>query len=59
MSLCLPLAAVIGLPKLGGVFAARSFAVTILGVYLAALLIETILAVRLISPLSAAKAKPA
>ena len=50
----LPLAAVVGLPQLGGDFAAGGLTVTILGVYLAALLIETLLAVRMISPLSGA-----
>jgi hypothetical protein len=54
-----PLAAVVGLPQAGGVFAANGLAVTILGVYLAALLTETLLAVRMIAPLSAAKANPA
>ena len=52
----LPLAAVIGLPQLGGAFATAGLTMTILGVYLVALLIETILAVRMISPLSGAKA---
>ena len=55
----LPLVAVVGLPQAGGVFAASGLAVTILGVYLAALLTETLLAVRLIAPLSGANAKPA
>lgn len=43
-----PLAAVIGLPKLGGAFASPGLTTTLLGVYLVALLVETVLALRMV-----------
>jgi hypothetical protein len=48
----LPLAAVIVLPTLGGPLAAGGMTMTILGVYLVALVIETLLALRLVPPQS-------
>jgi hypothetical protein len=44
----LPLASLVVLPKLGGPFAASGVATTILGVYLAALVIETVLALKMV-----------
>jgi hypothetical protein len=55
----LPLAAMIALPGIGGPLAPPGIGTTILGVYLVALLIETLLAVRLISPVSGTRAKAA
>jgi hypothetical protein len=55
----LPLAAVLVLTNLGGPLALPDIATTILGVYLVALVLETLLAVRMISPVSEARAKAA
>jgi len=46
----LPLAAILMLPRLGGPLAATGVTTTILGVYLVALVIETLLAVRMVPP---------
>jgi hypothetical protein len=46
----LPLAALIGLPKVGGPFATTGVTSTILGVYLIALMVETLLSLRLVAP---------
>jgi hypothetical protein len=46
----LPLAAILALPQLGGPVAASSVTTTILGVYLVALLGETLLALRMVPP---------
>jgi len=46
----LPLAAVVALPQLGGPLATSGVTMTILGVYLVALVIETLLALRMVSP---------
>jgi hypothetical protein len=46
----LPLAAVVFLPRLLGAWAAEGLARTILGVYLSALVAETLLALRMFSP---------
>jgi hypothetical protein len=46
----LPLAAIVILPKLGGPFAAPGAATTILGVYLVALVVETLLSLRMVPP---------
>jgi hypothetical protein len=55
----LPLGAMIVLPSVGGPLAPPGIATTILGVYLVTLLVETLLAVRMISPLSGTSAKAA
>jgi hypothetical protein len=55
----MPLIAVVALPQFGGAFASGGLTMTILAVYLIALLTETLLAVRLIAPVSVAKPKPA
>ena len=44
----LPLAAVVGLPRWGGVFALPGLTTALLGVYLVTLLVETLLALRLV-----------
>ena len=46
----LPLAAIMALPKLGGAWAPPGVATTILGVYLVALVVETVLALRMVPP---------
>jgi hypothetical protein len=57
--MALPLAAIMALTNLDGPLALPGIATTILGVYLVALVLETLLAVRMISPLSGAGAKAA
>lgn len=52
----LPLAAIIGLPQLEGSLATRGVVATILGVYLVALVSETVLAVRMVPKSTAVKA---
>jgi hypothetical protein len=46
----LPLAALIALPKMGGAFAQSGVTSTILGVYIIALVLETMLSLRMIAP---------
>jgi hypothetical protein len=46
----LPLAALIALPNMGGTIATSGVTSTILGVYLVALVLETILSLRMIAP---------
>jgi hypothetical protein len=48
----LPLVALIALPKMGGVFSWSGVTSTILGVYLVALVLETLLSLRMIAPKS-------
>jgi hypothetical protein len=57
--MALPLAAILVLTNLGGPLALPGIATTILGVYLVALALETLLAVRMISPVSGTRAKAA
>lgn len=57
--MALPLAAIMVLTNLGGPLALPGIATTILGVYLVALVLETLLAVRMISPVSGTGAKAA
>ena len=52
----LPLAALIGLPQVGGPLATGGLGMTIVGVYLVALVIETLLALRMVPAPVAAKA---
>jgi hypothetical protein len=52
----LPLVALIGLPQVGGPLAAGGLGTTIVGVYLVALVIETLLALRMVPAQIAAKA---
>jgi hypothetical protein len=52
----LPLAAIVALPRLGGPLAPPRIATTILGVYFVTLVLETAASVRMVAPLSAAKA---
>lgn len=57
--MALPLAAIMVLTNLGGPLALPGIGTTILGVYLVALVLETLLAVRMISPVSGTRAKAA
>ena len=52
----LPLAALIGLPQVGGPLASGGLGTTIVGVYLVALVIETLLALRMVPSPTAANA---
>jgi hypothetical protein len=49
----LPLVAIVALPNLGGPLATRGSSITILGVYLVALVVETMLSLRMVPPPSA------
>jgi hypothetical protein len=51
--MALPLAAIVALPNFGGPVATRGGSVTILGVYLVALIVETLLSLRMVPPQSA------